>query len=111
MADSSTVDVGTLSQVLGVAGGWFVAVVLLFGGGGWLIYAMATDRLVTGRRLRALQRAHDAEQARGDVLARALLELQPGVKLAVTAVERFSSLTIDAIDGGDSPAQRQGIPT
>jgi|1185.fasta_scaffold979362_1 hypothetical protein len=105
-ADPSTVDVGALSQVLGVAGGWFVAVLLLFGGGGWLIYAMATDRLVTGRRLRALQRAHDAEQKRGDVLARTLLELQPGVKLAVSAVERFSTLTVD---GGEPPAERRGI--
>lgn len=104
--EPSAVDVSALSQVLGVAGGWFVAVLLLFGGGGWLIYAMATDRLVTGRRLRALQRAHDAEQARGDVLARTLLELQPGVKLAVQTVERFSSITLD---GGTPPADRQGI--
>ena len=107
--DPSAVDVTSLSQVLGVAGGWFVAVLLLFGGGGWLVYSMATDRLVTGRRLRALQKAHDAEQARGDMLAKTLLELQPGVKLAVQTVERFRSLTID---GGDVPLSgRQGIET
>jgi len=105
MADPSAVDVSSLSQVLGVAGGWFVAVLLLFGGGGWLIWSMATDRLVTGRRLRQLNEAYETERKRGDRLAKTLAELQPGVQLAVNAVEQFRGLTID---GGLSPG-REGI--
>lgn len=103
--DPTAVDVSGLSQVLGVAGGWFVAVLLFFGGGGWFIRALATDRLVVGRRLRELSKAYEKERERGDVLARTLLELQPGVKMAVRSVERFTALTID----GDVPTERQGI--
>lgn len=104
-SDPSAVDVTSLSQVLGVAGGWFVAVLLFFGGGGWLAWSMATDRLVAGRRLRLLQKAYEREQERGDVLARTLLELQPGVQVAVHTVESFRALTIN----GDPPSERQGI--
>jgi hypothetical protein len=99
---SSAIDITALSQVLGIGGGWLLLVL----GIGWFVWMMATDRLVAGRRLEQLQEAYDREQERGDVLARTLLELQPGVKLAVHTVEQFRSLTIN---GGPPTDDRQGI--
>jgi hypothetical protein len=98
---SASIDITALSQVLGIGGGWllFVLGVVAF------VWMLATDRLVAGRRLEQLQEAFDREQERGDVLARTLLELQPGVKVAVHTVEQFRSLTID----GTPPTERQGI--
>lgn len=102
---SAGIDVAALSQVLGASGGWFVAILLLFGGGGAFVWLMAKDKLVTGRRLEQLQKAYEREQKRGDTLATTLLRLQPGVELAVHSVERLTSLTID----GDTSPGRQGI--
>jgi hypothetical protein len=104
--DSGSIDVNAWSQVLGVAGGWFVAVALLFGGGGFILWLLLTGRLVVGSRLDQLQEAYEREQERGDTLAQTLLQLQPGVQMAVRTVEQFRSLTIN----GDPP-ERQGIGT
>jgi len=98
---SASIDITSLSQVLGIGGGWL----LLVAGVAVFLWLMATDRLVAGRRLRQLERAYEREQKRGDVLSKTLLELQPGVRLAVHTVEQFRSLTID----GEPPAERQGI--
>lgn len=101
-SEPSAIDVSALSQVLGIGGGWllFVLGVVVF------VYMLATDKLVAGRRLDQLQEAYENEQKRNDTLTRTLVELQPGVKASVYAVEQFRSLIIN---GGETPPQRQGI--